>query len=227
MNTMRYNPFSFIHKALRGLLSDTAITLQQTDFTDVTEANIAIKKVEKVLEHFESHAYHEDRHIIPAIIKFDGKLAAEIESEHEKDDMLIFRLENKITKFMHASAGDEKRSVGNEIMYGFIDFVAFNLIHMNKEEQLINEVLWNNYTDQELLEINHTIRASVPQHEMMEIIRWMVKSANNPEITGLLNDAKQSAPAEVYQSVEQMVKQELPLNRWQKINEGIVEEMPL
>jgi len=227
MEPMRYNLFSLIHKGLRGMLYDTALTLQQTDFTIETEALQAIKKVEQTLEQFENHAYHEDKHVVPVLIGHDSMLAMEIESEHEKDEMLTFRLENKITKFMHAYADDEKRMVGNEIMFGFIDFVAFNLAHMNKEEQRINEVLWKNYSDSELKQINVNIRKTIAPPEMMEAVRLMIKGASNPEITGILNEVKGNAPQEAFMAVEQIAKQELPESRWQKIYLQLVEDVSL
>jgi len=218
METLRYNAFTYIHKALRALLYDAALTIQQTDFTDPAGSALAVKKIEQVLEQFESHAAHEDRHIIPAVMKYDPGLASEIDSEHEKDEMLTLRLENKITKFLKADSPTDLHRTGLQVMYCFIDFVAFNLTHMNKEESMINKVLWENYTDEELMDISKAIRTEIPPQEMMLTLRLMLKGISNAEIVALFNDMKANAPAPAYEAVRQMAILELPSYRWHQVS---------
>jgi len=74
----RYNGFTLIHKALRALLYDAALTLQQTYFADIEEAEPAIEKVETVLFLFERHAHHEDRFVLPAIVTYEPRLVEKI-----------------------------------------------------------------------------------------------------------------------------------------------------
>lgn len=82
---LRFNSFNMIHKALRAMLYDTALTLQQTDFTDAMEAETALSKVEDVIHQFEQHAHHEDTFMLPAIEKFAPQVVEDFEKEHVED----------------------------------------------------------------------------------------------------------------------------------------------
>ena len=81
----RVNPFNMIHKALRALLYDTALSLQQTYFADSNESEVALAKIEAVIHQFEQHAYHEDTYVFPAVEAYNPQLAEAFESEHEED----------------------------------------------------------------------------------------------------------------------------------------------
>lgn len=84
MQQQRYNVFNQIHKGLRGMLYDTALRLQRTDFSG-PEASQAIEPLHQVLLFFDDHADHEDRFILPHIRKHNAPLLDELEKEHEID----------------------------------------------------------------------------------------------------------------------------------------------
>ena len=79
---MRFNIFNQVHKALRALLYDTALTLQQTHFSNADEAEAAIAKVKAVLDVFDQHAEHEDNFVLPAIQQYEPSMVDAFEQEH-------------------------------------------------------------------------------------------------------------------------------------------------
>ena len=76
MQEQRYNVFNQIHKGLRGMLYDTAIRLQQTDFSRL-EASTIVDQLEQVLIFFDEHAENEDQFILPHIRKHNAQLIDE------------------------------------------------------------------------------------------------------------------------------------------------------
>lgn len=62
----RYNIFYQVHKGLRAMLYETAIQLQQTDFSNADEAGNIIR-IKEVVELFDKHAHSEDNNILNAI----------------------------------------------------------------------------------------------------------------------------------------------------------------
>ena len=58
---MRYNTFYQVHKALRAMLYETAIQLQQTDFNNEDQAVSLLNNIASVIDLFDKHAYNEDR----------------------------------------------------------------------------------------------------------------------------------------------------------------------
>jgi hypothetical protein len=221
METPRYNIFGFIHKALRALLYDTALTLQRTDFQNKEESEIALKKVESVLNIFEKHAQHEDKHVLPAVLKYAAAAVTEIEWEYEKDEVLGHQLIHKMEAIRFATTEASRTRFGKEIVYLFIEFVGFNLIHMNKEEHIINGLLWENYTEEQLLKISNDIRSDIPTDEAMFAFKWMVQGLSNMEIIMLLTGMKNSMPAEAFDAVTEVVKTSLPAERLNKVMNNV------
>src|SRR4051812_4300595 len=156
----RYNPFKMIHKALRAMMYDTALTLQQTYFADVEEAEIALAKVEGIINEFEQHAHHEDTFILPAIEAFDPELVEDFEKEHLKDIEIGNRIQTLLTIYRSLETSEERINCGSCINKSFRDFMVFNIEHMAKEEVEINRALWSIYTDEALVELNRRLTAS-------------------------------------------------------------------
>lgn len=227
MKNSRYNIFDFIHKAWRALLYETALVLQQTDFDNTEEAEKALKQLELVLDTFAKHAYHEDHFVIPAIQKYAKATAFQMQDDHGKDEMLTHQLNNKIEAFRFTPSQDLKNELGREIMYLFIEFVAFNLVHMNMEEHTINELLWKHYSDAELIQINDSIVKSIPPEEMMFSIQWMIKGISNMQLALLLNKIKGEVPVEVFESVCSVAQNSLTEARWDNVKKQVFEPVEL
>lgn len=209
MKTDRYNLFNFIHKALRAQLYDAALTLQKTDFINEAEAETAMEKVHLTLKSFESHAEKENKFILPAISKHDEQKAAMIESEHDTDESLSEQMKNKMEALRFAPV-ELKNKTGRQLFYLFIEFTGFNLIHMNKEEHVLNEILWEHNSDAELMAITGEIMKSIPPSEMMEIFPWMMKGITNLELIGFLADLEKGLPQETFDSVMHMAHRTIP-----------------
>ncbi|MGZ8518493.1 MAG: hypothetical protein ACXWWD_14145, partial [Chitinophagaceae bacterium] len=78
----RFNIFNQIHKALRAMLYDTSLALQQTHFADAEESETALEKVGMAVDVFDKHAAHEDNFILQAIQQYEPSLADAFEQEH-------------------------------------------------------------------------------------------------------------------------------------------------
>jgi len=219
----RYNIFNQIHKGLRTMLYDTAMSLQHTVFMNTDEANQTLSKVEEAIHLFHSHAEHEDMFVLPAVEKHAASLVNEFASEHETDEQLSVSLRSLIASYNLASDSEARTAAGYAITMAFNEFIAFNLYHMNKEEDKINKVLWKHYTDGELVAITQAIIASIPPEDMAIETDWMIKGLNNYEIINWLSAVKNDAPDFVFKSLLSQAEAVLPEQRWNEIKEGLME----
>src|SRR5690242_17175717 len=197
----RYNSFNLIHKALRAMLYDAALTLQQTYFANPEEAESALEKVEDVLFLFENHAHHEDSIVLPAVEAFEPEIVAEFEKEHEEDLRLSNRMKNLLNIYHNIYFTEERIICGSAITKSFVEFMVFNLEHMAKEEVLINQALWNHYTDEQIMEISEKIVASIPQEELALASKWMIRGINNFDAVTWLKAIKKTAPAPAFKAL--------------------------
>jgi hemerythrin-like domain-containing protein len=220
---MRYNIFNHIHKALRALLYDTALVIQQTDFVDAAEAEQTLKKLQQIIALFDKHAYHEDNYVLPAIQKFEPALKKAFEQEHVQDHALGQRLEGLMTVYQHADSTAERTQVGLAIHTAYVEFMVFNLTHMAKEEDIINAALWKHYSDVQIQNLNNIIVSKIPQDELAFSSLWMIKSLNNQEIIGWLKQVRSNAPEPAFRALFNMAASELSSQRWSYIQEVLME----
>ena len=223
----RYNSFNLIHKALRSMLYDTALTLQQTYFADIDETENVLEKIEAVLFVFEQHAHHEDAFILPAVYPYEPALVDEFEKEHATDISLANKLKNLLNIYRYSNFTEERINAGSAICKSFTDFMIFNLEHMGKEEIMINQALWKHYTDEQILEINKKLVATIPADEVAATSKWMLRSINEAEAIAWFKNIKKDAPAFVLQSLLDMAENELQAERFRKIQEGVMDEYVL
>jgi hypothetical protein len=219
---MRFNIFNQIHKALRALLYDTALTIQQTDFQEHDEAELALEKLRQALDIFDKHAQHEDSSVLPAIQAYEPSLVDAFEKEHVEDHALAEKLRELVASFNQADA-KEKPAIGHSILHSFIAFLSFNLDHMAKEETVLNERLWRYYSDAEIMAISQKIITDISPEEMKFTSAWMMKGMSNAEITKWLKSVQTNAPETVFSALFAIAEKELPYQRFRKILEDLTE----
>lgn len=220
----RFNTFNMIHKALRALLYDTALALQQTSFGNEDEAKTALRKVETVIAQFEQHAHHEDNFVLPMIASYEPALVEEFEKEHVEDHRIGEHLVHLVNIFSAASGEEECMVAGSGVAKAFMDFMIFNLQHMAKEEMLLNPVLWAYYTDEQLMEMNGRIVASIPTPEKAVVSQWMMRGISNHEAIRWLKAVKRNAPEQDFQLLWSLADSELPVHRRIVVKESVLEQ---
>jgi len=224
---MRYNIFHQIHKGLRALLYETGIQVQHADFWNAEETDAVIERINEVVRLFDEHADKEDAHVFPAIEKYDPAIADAFEKEHVKDHLLGKQLTDAIAACQAAPIITEKAQAAWRMQRAFEKFMAFNLEHMAKEEEILNRILWRHYTDEELMDITRQIIAHVPADSMYLYNRWMMRGLNNAEIAKWLKTAEMNAPEPVFQSLFTTAEKELSQKRFRLVLEGMTEGVML
>lgn len=220
----RFNTFNMIHKALRALLYDTALTIQQTSFGNGQEARDVLRKIETVVDQFEQHAHHEDTFVLPMITAYEPALVDQFEQEHVEDHCIGAQLAHLVNIFRAASTEEERVVAGSGLAKAYMDFMIFNLEHMAKEERVLNPVLWTYYSDEQLLEINGRIVASIPAAEKAVSSKWMMRGINNREAIQWLKAVKHGAPEHEFQALWTLADNELPVHRRIEVKEGVLEQ---
>jgi len=220
MNSPRFNVFNQIHKAMRALLFDTVMQWQQTDMTNSEAAAPVACQVNLLLDIFDAHAHFEDNFIMHPAAHHAPELMADFEAEHETDLQLTNELRTKLGFYHEAT---DKLAAANEVYYALNDFAAFNLRHMNKEEQLLNRVLWQHYTDADILDMEREIQQRISPDKMPVYFEWMIKGINDTEMLLWLSAVKCEAPDFVLATLLGACAQYLPAERWTKLEHQLSE----
>jgi Hemerythrin HHE cation binding domain len=219
----RYNLFYMVHKGLREMLYTTAGRLQQIDFTEAEETEPALAQVQQVLFLFDKHANTEDDFVLTAIEAYEPSVVTLFEEEHVQDHELSNRLRSLLVMFNGLTTDAEKIQLGSAIRLAFTEFLVFNLKHMAKEENVLNNLLWRYYSDEELQGITQKIIAQIPPDKMHLYSTWMIRALSNNEISNWLKEVKNTAPDFVFNSLLEIAEKELPQQRLNLVLEKITE----
>jgi hemerythrin-like domain-containing protein len=225
MHATRFNGFAMIHKALRAMLYDAAHTMQQTDYADPVAMETALEKVERVILFFDEHADHEDAHVLPLIADTAPALSHSFEEEHIADRQLGLNLNNAIASYRASGNDIDRLRAGHGIFYAFNAFIAFNLNHMDKEETELNEVMWRQLSDEEIMGINAKISASIAPERSAETWKWMMRACNNRELTGFIRVLQTKAPPPVLEMALGIARQELGAERFELVRQAASAEV--
>jgi hypothetical protein len=215
----RFNVFNQIHKGLRAMLYDLALTLQQTHFDDAVQADATVKKVRTAVDILEAHTAHEDHFILPAIQQYEPSLADLFSLEHIKNHSLSEKLTDLLVVHNHAVKPEAKVEAGNAISQAFQEFMVYNLEHMSKEETVLNEILWRYYSDAEIESISKRIVRSLRHDEETVTTAWMMRGLSNKEISNWLKTVETTAPAPVFAQLFSIAEKELPHDRFRQVLE--------
>jgi hypothetical protein len=220
----RYNIFYQVHKGLRAMLYETAILLQQTDFSDAADTAQVLQEMDEVATLFDKHAGTEDHHILGALEPLEPSVSTLFEEEHVLDHQLSFRLRLLSSAIRQSSSVEEKVSTGNRLVLAFEEFMIFNLEHMRKEETDLNCIIWQYFTDDQLHAITMRIVSSIPADLENVFNRRMIRGLNDTEIINWLKLMKDKAPYAAVENLLQIAERELDLHRFIAINEAVTEE---
>lgn len=219
----RYNIFSQVHKGLRALLYHTANTLQQTDFGNAHEADPVMKQVTDAMDLFDRHAISEDNFIHPAIERFEPGVTALFREKHREQQVLGNRIRTLVQMFIHNFSTEERVLLGGAVRFAFVEFLTARLEQMAKEEDVLNNLLWANYSDEELRATTRQIVAQMAPAEMGKFCRWMLHGLNNSEIIAWLKEVRNNATGCVFNDLLSAAANELPESRWMVIKESLVD----
>lgn len=189
MQPYRFNGFWLIHKGLRSMLYATGQQLNQTDFADPEAVAALAAQLNDLLMAYEHHAAIENNHILPLIQRQDPAMIEAFETEHDHDHELGETLARHLNDVLTLETGEAKAVAVKALHYAFYAFTAFNLEHMNREELVLNEVLWNHYNDAEIMEVIRGIQLSLDPETKALMDPWIMKGANPAEVQLLLQAA--------------------------------------
>ena len=217
MQLRKTDLFTFIHKAIRGIIYNAASNLQSADFADEKEVKNLLASLRSDLDLLHEHAVNEDNIIFPEIADEEPQMIEELNEEHKKLESKLNGILVLIEKTEQSNSNKERMLLGNSLNSLFNDFIADYLAHMNHEESTVLEASFKYLTDEELIAIRTRIQSNVPPDRYKVWMNWMLRSLNNTELVGLLSSMKASAPSNVFDFILDATKSVLDSERWLKM----------
>ena len=221
MTQQRMEMYRPIHKAIRNILYTTALRLGTADFRDQGSTRESLDKLGETIAILQMHAGHEETFVHTALESRAPGITKSFEQNHEDDDRLFDQMRELGAQIEAAGGNSERVDLGNQLYSIFNTYIGDYLGHLDREEQQLGQALWDHFTDQELADIDHQIIANVPPEVMAGMIPIICNSFNASELTAILGDMKQGAPAEVFAGMLKMVEQATPPATWESVRQAL------
>lgn len=167
---MRFDIYGLIHKAQRKYLFDLSSLIAKADPLDTKQIHEIEEKVAFIVRHLQEHAENEHTFIHPLLKAIDS---ADAVLDEQHDD-----LEQKLD---HLLASSKARDL-KKLYVALNNFIATYLEHLALEESLQESVLWQHYTDAQILEAMKKFLASKSQEALLKDSEFMVPTMNIHEI---------------------------------------------
>ncbi len=213
----RYNIFRRTHKGLRCMLFDAGAKIQQTDFTKGKQANAVIDVIKQSTRSFLYHLSKEDKIIYRSVVLYAPYIVAMIEQTNLKDQVLAESIDKIIDQQKELDTKKEKIDFGHQLQAAFFEFTAAVLQHMNKEETVINEILWSNYTDRQLIGMEVEMMKQATSIDSTWYTGKILKVLSNREILMWVDIIKEHASPFMLKKLISTARIVLPIDRWQMI----------
>ena len=213
----RYNIFKRTHKGLRSMLFDAGAKIQQTDFTRSKQANAAIEAIKQSTRSFLYHLSKEDKIIYRSVVLYAPYIVAMVEQTNLKDQALAESIDKIIDQQREQDTKKEMIAFGHQLQAVFFEFTAAVLQHMNKEETVINEILWSNYSDRQLVGMEVEMMKQATTSDCTWYTGKIMKELSNREILMWVDIIKEHASPFMLKKLISTARIVLPIDRWQMI----------
>ncbi|SIT02401.1 hemerythrin domain-containing protein [Belliella pelovolcani] len=205
MQTLRLNPYLLPHKGLRylmGKVSNLAGNLDQTKQEEVKKLQLLSNELFYLLE---QHAHVEDHMILPDLESKCPGSTQENQQEHEYLEGLVIELGKKVDSLI---CGDSPRNFF-EYFLSLSEFQSKYLAHMVFEERKVLNLIWENYSDEELFEQHHRIVSSFSPEKILRWFRYIVPALDPSERVMALSGLKANAPKVFFDQLMNVISSEM------------------
>jgi hypothetical protein len=219
----QYCIFNHLYNALRVLLHDSAILLQQADFNDEDETSRLLLRMDEVIGFCENHQVIEDRFIYPLIKNSKSGLPDNEAQNRAVCAKLLQELKELVLKSEAVVPMKEKSTIAEKLILKFTTLVIMNLEFCERKEYALNHVLASRYTNNDLVSVRNTVIDTIPPERRAFFYKWLLRGMKNAEVIYWLQEAKENASEEIFHLLLLTAQQTMPEHQWKKIQDAIVE----
>ena len=210
----RADPYTAIHKALRHFMADTLVRIGSMDVRDAEEAGGALEQLGGLLAMLRAHVSHENTFIHVAIEQRRPGAQHRVGDDHDNHLATIDELETEARALLNAR---DREGAALRLYRQLALFAAENLEHMHVEETSNHALLWELFSDAELIALHDRLMASVPVSTLAASLRWFAGALNFEELTALLGAMKSTLPTEGFAAALDGVRLQMSEARWSRL----------
>jgi hypothetical protein len=216
----RLDLYTGVHKGLRGLMADTLIAVGKLDSENSAQFTHTVGRVAELLLFCRLHLEKENAFVHPAIEARRPGGSQAIADDHVHHVESLSALEADL-QALERSAESARPRAAAALYRRLALFVAENFVHMHAEEAEHNALLWELYSDEELLALQRALVGSIPPPQKVMFLRWMVPCMTPPERLALLSEIRETAPPQAFTALLEAMRAHLSESEWSRLLAGL------
>jgi hypothetical protein len=189
-----------IHKGIRADLFALVGSAGRIDPGCPADVQAVVAHLDTTVGMLESHAHHEDSHLVPVMSELLPELNATIERDHATLAARLADLQGWARTAVEAPDGETRGEV-QRLYIELSSFTSAYLAHQDLEERVVAPELHRVLGPEGVLAIHQAIIAGIPPEEMAASLAIMLPAMNNDDRTELLGGMQAGAPPEVFAGV--------------------------
>lgn len=204
----RLRAFDFPHKALRSIISKFTHMAGTIDYANQHEVADLQKLGAEMFGMLKHHAHTEEIYTFknieqkrPGATKFEH-------DDHERIEEIQNKLEAGLTRGPQ-NAHDYYLEVSN--------FQSIYLAHIFHEESVTEQLLWELFTDEELIAERVEIIKNMEPSALMTWFKHGIPASTHAESVGMLNGFKASAPPEAFEMAMNTIQPEMSPTKFEAL----------
>lgn len=211
--------YSNVHKGQRMRFYEIAMQTGTLDFADQKAVSSLYSEVKLMREQIRLHVRGEEQILHPIVKERCPSEARKLEEDHRSIDQQFDDLILNLDAIKATSIDFEKRrEMVLEFYRALNRFISFYLVHINKEEELIQPALWELTTTEELLAAYKAlIQDSQNSDQPLEHFKMMLMATNLYERADIVLWTKALNEPEVFPFILEQVQKVLAPEDWEAL----------
>lgn len=214
MSQPRMNLYGFPHKGLRNAISQLSQSAGNTNCSDQVSLSRLKLLADEVFTLLELHAHSEESVVLVALETKVPDSTADNIAEHEQLEKEI----EELKQGLNAITTDSPPNLISNFYAAVSNFHSIYLAHMAMEESKMNTLIWENFTDADLMEQHGQIMSALTPEQIMMWFKYIVPALNPFERTIIMGGFKANAPTPFFDSVLSMLSGLLQQNEHQELS---------
>ncbi|HEY6078918.1 MAG TPA: hemerythrin domain-containing protein [Polyangiaceae bacterium] len=218
--SQRFDLYAVIHKALRNYMGAVLMELGRLDLTDERDTRRCSAALLGLVDWLEGHLAIEERFVHSALAqRRPSSLLEELRRDHDEHQrsFALLRSDAEALVSSLAEPADARRSRARHLYLALSRFVAENYLHMAVEETEMNALLWESFSDEELLGIYQAIMASEGRSDLERAVTWLLPAIPPDERVKLIAGARLAMPASAFDDLALKVREVLGARDFEKL----------
>ena len=225
MVSARLKTFDIPHKGLRNLLSQLNYLAGSVDFSNAEQVEQFHRIGSDLFRLLTEHGVDEDELVLTALEQRSPSAGGQNSSEHEMIGLQQSRLETLFHELLQqARQGAEVQTLAEKFYFELNHFHSAYLLHMLEEEEETQRLLWEHFSDAELMDIRRLIINRMSPESQLLWYRYSAPAMSPKARFQWLNAVKAAAPEAFFEKIMGVLREVLSEQAFQKLEEALPEK---